>query len=528
MCFLHSTKNPVKNAKLFFIVLAFKASKAWASIPENCMSFRINKSLLYAFVILHLTGCMVGPDYVRPHMATPREFKEIKGWKQAQPRDNVLPGNWWEIYHDPRLSKLEIQVAKANQSVIQAEAQYRQAQHLVQSAQSAFFPILNMLGTFSRFKAATGQTVAVSGVRNLFGTAVNSVWEPDLWGSVRRQVESNTGNAQASAATLQALRLSSEATLAQNYFQLKTLDAQKALLDETLTIYEKVLHITKNRYAVGVAAKSDVIQAETQLESVRAQAIDLGVQRAKLEHAIAVLIGKTPAELTIGQSEFKAEPPSIPLQLPSEFLERRPDIASAERKVSAANAEIGVAKAAYFPTINLGASNGFQSPTIDTLMTMARRYWALGPAGAALTLFDGGAKHAEYKQAIDGFDASVAVYRQTVLTGFQEVEDNVAALRILEQEAKVQDKAVASANQALELTINQYRAGTISYLNVMNAQTTALSNRRSAVDLKGQRLVASVLLVKALGGGWDINMLPSPDDAGGEVKWTDYLILPVE
>jgi NodT family efflux transporter outer membrane factor (OMF) lipoprotein len=492
------------------------------------MTIRINQPLLYTLLTLQLAGCTVGPDYVRPEVLIPKEFKEIKGWKQAEPRDNVLSGKWWEIFNDPRLNKLEEQVATANQSIIQAEAQYRQAQHLVQSAQSAFFPILNLTGTANRFRAATGQSVAVSGIRNLFGAAGAIAWEPDLWGSVRRQVEANTGSAQASAATLQALRLSSQAALAGDYFQLMVLDAQKAMLNEIVAVYSKTLQVTQNRYAAGVAAKSDVVLAETQLETTRAQAIKLGVQRAQLEHAIAVLIGKAPSELFLNPEPLDVQPPPIPVSLPSELLERRPDIAAAERKIAAANAQIGVAKAAYYPTLNLAATNGFQASTLDNVFKMASRYWALGPAGAALTVFDGGAKNAQYKQAIDSFDANVAAYRQTVLTGMQEVEDNLAALRILDEEKRVQDKSVASANQALALTINQYQAGTISLLNVMTAQTAALSNRQTAVQLHGERLAASVLLVKALGGGWNVAMLPNADQAVGEVKWTDYLILPVE
>jgi NodT family efflux transporter outer membrane factor (OMF) lipoprotein len=492
------------------------------------MNHPIANRLILPLFIIQLTACMVGPDYVRPAADLPKAFKEVKGWKQAQPRDTVLPGKWWHLYNDSQLNDLEEQVFIGNQSIRQAEAQYRQAQHLVQSAQSAFFPILNMTGTFNRFRAATGQSVAVAGVRNLFGTAVNAAWEPDLWGSVRRQVESNTGNAQASAATLQALLLSSQATLADDYFQLRVLDSRKALLDETVAAYTKTLQIIRNRYAVGIVSKADVAQAETQLESVRAQAINLGVQRAKLEHAIAVLIGKSPAEVSLTPVQLNVQPPAIPVSLPSELLERRPDIATAERNVSAANAQIGVAKAAYYPTLNLAATNGFQSSTIETLFTIARRYWALGPAGAAITLFDGGAKHSQYKQAIDGFDATVAGYRQTVLTGFQEVEDNLAALRILEDESIVQEKAVNAAKEALKLTVNQYQAGTISYLNVMTAQTAALSNQQTAVQLQGERLTASVLLIKALGGGWNVAMLPSPDEAGGTVKWTDFLILPVD
>ena len=493
------------------------------------MTVRIIPHLCYSLLTAQLIGCTVGPDYVRPQATIPTNFKEIKGWKQAQPRDNLLQGKWWEIFKDSELNKLEEQVIKANQSIAQAEAQYRQAQHLVQSARAAYLPTGTITATTNRFRAASGgQSVAPPGIRNVFNTAIAMAWEPDLWGSVRRQVESNTGNAQASAATLQALQLSTQATLADDYFQLRILDAQKALFDETVAAYEKTLEIIKNRYAAGVVAKTDLVQAETQLESARAQAINLGVQRAKLEHAIAVLIGKAPADVSIKPILLAVTPPPIPVSLPSELLERRPDIASAERKVNAANAQIGVAKAAFFPTLNLAANKGFQSNTLDKLITAASRYWALGPAGAALTLLDGSAKNAQYRQAIDGLDASVAFYRQTVLTSFQEVEDNLAALRILQEEARVQEKAVAAARQSLALTTNQYQAGTISYLNVMIAQTVALSNQKAAVQLLGDRLSASVLLVKALGGGWNVAMLPTPDEAGGEVKWSDFLPFPID
>ncbi|MCX7096555.1 MAG: efflux transporter outer membrane subunit [Methylococcales bacterium] len=492
------------------------------------MIARLNPNLIPVLLALALAGCTVGPDYVRPPTTVPVNFKELKGWKQAQPRDNVLHGNWWEVFKDPKLNELEIQVAPANQSLAQAEAQYHQAQHLVQSASSAYLPTSTLSASANRFRAASGQSVAVKGVRNLFNTALSIAWEPDLWGSVRRQVESRENEAQASAATLQALQLSLQATLAANYFQLRIQDELKALLDETVAIYSKTLVITKNRYAVGVVAKTDVVQAETQLESARAQAIDVGVQRAALEHAIAVLIGKTPAAVSIKPEPLTALPPAIPVSLPSELLERRPDIASAERKIAAANAQIGVAKAAFFPSVNLASSTGFQNSTLSTLFTAAGRYWALGPAGAALTLLDGSAKNAQYKQALDGFDASVAAYKQTVLSSFQEVEDNVAALRILEQEALVRDKAVTGARQALSMTDNQYQAGTISYLNVIVAQTVALSNQQAAVELLGERLAASVALVKALGGGWNVTMLPSPDEAGGEVKWTDFLPYPMD
>ena len=295
------------------------------------MTVRIIKTLICSLILIQLNACAVGPDYVRPQTTTPVNFKELKGWKQAQPRDNLLKGKWWEIFNDTQLNKLEEQVVIGNQSIAQAEAQYRQAQDLVRSAQSAFFPTATVSATTNRFRAASGQSVAVRGVRDLFGTAIALAWEPDIWGSIRRQIEANENTAQASAATLQALQLSTQANLAMFYFQMRALDAQKGLFDETVAAYSKTLEITKNRYAAGVVAKTDVVQAEAQLESVRAQGINLGVQRANLEHAIAVLTGKPPAELSLSAKPLDLIPPPIPVSLPSELLERRPDIASAER-----------------------------------------------------------------------------------------------------------------------------------------------------------------------------------------------------
>ena len=475
-----------------------------------------------------LIACTVGPDYQRPVSATYTHFKELKGWKQAQPRDHELPGKWWRIFRDPYLNSLEEQVDIANQSIAQAEAQFRQAQALVQGATAAYFPTSTATASVNRFRAASGQNVAVRGVKYLFNAALSAAWEPDLWGSVRRQVESSETSAQASAATLQALRLSTQATLAQDYFLLRALDAQTQLLNDTVKTYEKTLKITQNRYAAGIAAKSDIVQAEVQLKSTQAQAISLGVQRAQFEHAIAMLIGKPPAGLTIPVAPLNTQLPPIPVSIPSQLLERRPDIAAAERQAAAANAQIGVAKAAYFPTLNLAANNGQQSNTLSTLLTAGARYWALGPAAFALPLFDGGARGAQMQQSIDAYDASVAAYRQAVLVGFQEVEDNLAALRIMEQEVQVQNEAVESAQKAVLLTTNQYKAGTVSYLNVMVNQATALANEKTAVDLQGQRLSAAVLLVKALGGGWNVSDLPSQDEVGGEVKWSQFLPIPIK
>ncbi len=495
----------------------------FVKLPMTACLFR----LLIACALLMLSACTVGPDYVLPSTAIPESYKELKDWKQAQPQDDVLPDHWWEIFHDAKLSELESQVNKANQSIIQAEAQYKQAQTMVQGAAAAYFPTAQASATMNRFRAASGQNVAVNGVKYLFGTVVSAAWAPDLWGSVRRQVESSEDSAQASAANLQALRLNSQAALAQSYFQLRALDAQIKLMNDTLSAYDKSLLITKNRYIAGVAAKSDLVSAETQLESTRAQMINLGIVRAQLEHAIAVLIGKAPAELSIEVVPFDVAIPSIPASLPSQLLERRPDVAAAERAAAAANAQIGVAKAAYFPNLNLAVSNGQQANILSNLMTTGARYWALGPAALAIPLFDGGARSAQLQQAIDVYDASVAGYRQAVLVSFQQVEDNLAALRILEEEVASQNKAVASAHKALELTTNQYQAGTVSYLNVIVNQTTALSNDITAVNLQSQRLVAAVQLAKALGGGWNNKALPTRDQAGGEVKWSQFLPVPI-
>jgi NodT family efflux transporter outer membrane factor (OMF) lipoprotein len=491
------------------------------------MNFRTRKPLIFALITIQLSACMVGPDYVRPKMEVPAEFKEMKGWKPAQPRDNVVTGKWWEIFNDPQLNALEEQVAGANQAILQSVAQFHQAEHAVLTSQSALFPVGTASGSFNRFVAASGVSVAPAGVRNLIANSLSGAWQPDLWGGIRRQIESNVALAQVSAATMQALILSSQAALATDYFQLKILDEQKKLLEDNAAAFNKTLEITKNRYAVGVAAKSDVVQAQAQTESVRAQAINVGIQRAQMEHAIAVLTGKAPGEITLPPSELTVLPPSIPAKLPSELLERRPDIAIAERQVASTNALIGAAKAAYFPTLNLSATDGYQSGFLNlkTLYTVAKNFWSF-PATGALTIFDGGAKNAQYKQATDNWEASVANYRQTVLTAFQQVEDNLAALRILEEEVQVQDRAVAAANEAVALTINQYKAGTVSYINVMTAQSTALTNQVTAVQLLGSRLAASVQLVTALGGGWNLEMVPNSTQIGGEIKWTDYLIIP--
>lgn len=453
---------------------------------------------------LALAACAVGPDYQRPEAAVSAAYKEAVGWKVAEPRDEASRGNWWEIFGDPQLSALMESIDISNQNVLLAEARFRQAQALAAQSRAALFPTLDANASMTRSGSPTGAVGGTTAGRVSHNRAValNSFWEIDLWGRLRRALESSAANAQASAADLAAARLSAQVELASSYFQLRVLDAQKRLLDDTVTAFDKSLELTRNRYAAGVAAKVDVVQAETQLKSTLAQSIDTGVQRAQLEHAIAILVGKLPSEFAIAPVPLAVTMPRVPLGLPSELLERRPDVAAAERRAAAANAQIGVAKAAYFPSLMLSASGGFSSANAADLFTAPSRFWSIGPA-LAQSIFDAGLRRAQTEQAIAAYDATVAQYRQAVLAGFQEVEDNLAALRILEEEAKVQDEAVRAARESVVLTTNQYKAGTVSYINVVAVQTTQLNNERAAVGILGRRLIAAATLVKALGGGWD-------------------------
>ncbi|HET7597265.1 MAG TPA: efflux transporter outer membrane subunit [Burkholderiales bacterium] len=452
---------------------------------------------------LMLGGCTAGPEYVRPAVEIPAAYKEAGDWKVAQPRDTESRGKWWEIFGDPKLDALMARIDLSNQNVRIAEAQFRQARALTQSARAGFYPSVS-----GGASATRSRSPRAGGYETNYELSLDAKWEADLWGRVRRTVEAAEAGAQASAADLEALKLSTQAELAQAYFQLRILDAQRQLLDDTVRAFETSLELTKNRYAVGVAGKVDVVQAETQLKSTQAQAIDVAVQRAQLEHAIAVLIGRPPAEFGIPPEPLAVRMPAIPPELPSALLERRPDIAAAERRTAGANAQIGVAQAAFFPELTLSAVGGFQGSTLGNWLSLPNRFWSLGPA-LAQSLFDAGLRRALTDQAIAVYDANVASYRQTVLAAFQEVEDNLAALRILDDEARVQEAAVRAARESLVLTLNQYKAGTISYLNVVTVQTTQLNNERTAVGILGRQLTAAVLLVKALGGGWHVAALPS-------------------
>jgi NodT family efflux transporter outer membrane factor (OMF) lipoprotein len=471
--------------------------------------------------MLLLAGCTVGPNYRRPTAEVPATYKEVGDWKPAQPNDQNLGGNWWELFQDAQLNSLEQQVNVSNQNLKAAEAQYTQARALLRYSRADLFPTVTAGASATRVKTSSNrppQSSTFNGITyNDFQIPFELSYQVDVWGRVRRNVEAYRGEAQASAADLATVNLSVHAQLALYYFQARLLDAQEQLLNSTVTQYEQALELIKSRYAGGIASDVEVQQAETQLETTRAQAIDVGVARAQFEHAVAVLVGKPPAEFSLSPLPLTMPPPSIPTGLPAELLERRPDIAAAERRMAAANAQIGVAKAAYYPNISLGAAGGFESSAITTLLSGPSILWSAGPS-ALLTVFDVGRRRAASDQAIAAYNQTVANYRQTVLTGFQQVEDNVAALRILEHEAQVQDKAVTAAQKYLELAITRYKGGVTSYLEVTTAQTATLSDEVTAVNILGHRMVAAVTLVQALGGGWNSSELPARPECCGKLS----------
>ena len=463
---------------------------------------QLSRGILSA-LLASLASCAVGPDYQRPEVGQQTSYKEAHDWKMAAPGDATSRGKWWEVFGDRDLNALVEQVAINNQNLKIAEAKFRQAEALGNASRAGFFPTISASAaeTKSSRGGANSSTGAAFGTSTSHNLSANVSWELDLWGAIRRQVETSDANIQASAADLESARLSAQSTLAAAYFQLRVNDAQKQILNKTVVGYAKSLELTNNRYNVGVAGRVDVAQAETQLKSAQAQAIDLGVQRAQLEHSIALLIGKAPGNFALAETAWSIALPSIPLALPSNLLERRPDVASAERRAAAANAQIGVAKAAYFPTLTLTGNGGYSSPSLANWISAPNRFWSLGPA-LAVSILDFGKRGAANDQALAVYDQTVATYRQTVLQAFQDVEDNLAAINILTAEAIVQEEAVHAARESVALTINQYKAGTVSYLNVVSVQTALLSNERTAMALKGQQLAASVGLIKALGGGW--------------------------
>jgi len=471
------------------------------------LSDRLCPSIVFgaAVLLLFSNACMIGPKYRRPGAPAPPAFKEElpAGWKKAQPNDGALRGKWWKVYNDPGLDALEDQVSISNQNVLAADAQFRAARAAVRIARAAQFPAVTAVPS-----AARSGTGAASGVGRLYTIPIDLAYQIDVWGSIRRGVASNSAIAQASAAELENARLLYQAELAADYFQIQGLDASRQLLVATVKSYERYVQLTQDRYDGGVASMGDVALAQTQLETARAQLADLGVQRAQFEHAIAVLTGKPPSDLSIPAAPNQAPPPASLIGIPSTLLERRPDVAAAERQVAAANEQIGIAKAAFYPSLAFSAGAGSQ--TTD-LLAWPSRFWSVGSQLTG-TLFDAGKRRAQVKLTQAAYDATVANYRQTVLTAFQQVEDSLAQLRILSEEAEITDRAVKAAQQSLEISTAQYRGGTANYLQVITSQTSALQNQRSAVDILTRRMVASVSLIQALGGGWDASQLPSSQD----------------
>ncbi|MCL2656000.1 MAG: efflux transporter outer membrane subunit [Betaproteobacteria bacterium] len=448
-----------------------------------------------------LCSCAVGPDYVRPSTPTPAEYKEAQGWQPATPQDEIPRGNWWGVFKDATLDGLMHEVDINNLNVQAAEAQYRQAQALTDQASAALFPVIQASVGETRSTGALSSTQHGS-TQNNFSALLNASWELDVWGKLRRGREAAEASAEASAADFESARLAARAQLATSYFQLRVLDAQRQLLEETTLAYERALKITRNQFASGVVTKADVAQAESQLYSTRASLLDTKLARAQTEHAVALLVGKAPADFSLADAELTDTTPEVPPGLPSTLLQRRPDIAAAERRMAASNAQIGVAVAAFYPSLTLSASGGYQSSSFSDWFSLPNRVWSLGPQFAA-TLFDGGARSAAQRQSEAAYDAVVANYRQTVLTAFQEVEDNLVALRMLTQEQTNQTAARNAARVSLNIVSNQYRAGTVTYLNVVQAQTTLLSAENTLLNTRNRRLAASVGLIKALGGGWE-------------------------
>ena len=473
-------------------------------------------------VLLTLSGCgLVGPDYERPPPATPPTpaFKETNDsyFRPAMPRDAIDRGKWWGMYGDPALDQLAAQVDVSNQNLKVSEAAYRQAVALIRQSQSTLYPTIGYTGSAQQQSGRTGSstaTVSVGGSTAQFSVGGTLTWEIDVWGRIRRQIESDSAAAQASAADLMSARLSAQSSLVTNYFSLRVSDARKRVLEETVAAYGRSLEIVRNQFNAGTVSRVDLAQAQTQYDQTRAQLVAEGINRAQFEHAIAAQIGRMPAEVSVAAAPPPRDVPTVDAGLPSALLERRPDIASAERQMQAANAQIGVAVAAYYPDITLNASLNFASTMLSTLFQVANMVWSVGPqlAGKAI---DGGSRAAQVESARANYDRTVATYRQTVITAFQQVEDALAQQRILQQQEEVQRQALAAARDAERLALNQYRAGTVPYTTVITTQTAALQNELTVLAVRQSRLIASATLVTALGGGWRDVELPPPVPIGG-------------
>ncbi len=456
-----------------------------------------------------LASCTVGPKYSKPSVPAAPSFQEISGWQTAQPADSQIRAAWWEIFGDPQLNAFEQQVPLANQTLKVAEANFRQARAAIRINQSNLYPTVSVAPQITHNRLSGNSPSGFPGRQYAdFIAPIDVSWDLDFWGRIRRTIASARAQFQASAADLENVKLQLQTELAVDYFEARSLDAEKELLDDTVVAYQRALQLTINRYNGGVATKAEVAQAQTQLNQTQAQDIDLGVAQAQYAHAIAVLLGKPPEEFQLPAKPLHQEPPPIPVSLPAQLLERRPDIASAERQVAAANEQIGIAKAAFWPDLVITATGGLQAGNIVNWFTWPSRFWSVGPQ-IAETIFDAGRRRAGVESAVAGYDATVANYRQTALTAFQEVEDNLSTLRVLDQEAGTQHEATAAAENSLQLSMNRYKGGLVTYLEVITAQSIALTNQRTEVDILRRRMDASVQLIKALGGGWNTSKLPT-------------------
>ena len=468
---------------------------------------------------IFVAGCAVGPKYKVPAVTAPSVYKESANWKPAQPNEQQLGGSWWEIFQDPQLNSLEQQINVSNQNLKSAAAQYQESRAALRYVRADYFPTVAASPSAIRQQYSNNRPPSSSfdGMTfNDFVLPVDFSYQTNVWGRVSRNVESYREQAQASAADLAVVNLSMHATLAVDYFAARTLDAEEKLLLDTVTQYQQAYQLNEDRYQGGLGSEVEVEQAQTILQTTRAQLVDVGVARAQYEHAVAVLVGKAPEEFRLPPLPLTTPPPSIPVGVPSELLERRPDIAAAERRVASANAQVGLAQAAYYPLVNIVGTGGFESGSITTLLQGPGAMWAIG-ASAVETLFDGGRRRAASDEAKASYDSTVASYRQTVLTGFEQVEDNLAALRILEQEAGVQSSAVDAAQRSLDLSNARYDGGVTSYLEVITAQNAALSDELTAVNILGRREASAVLLIEAIGGGWDRNSLPTRPECCGKL-----------
>jgi NodT family efflux transporter outer membrane factor (OMF) lipoprotein len=474
---------------------------------------------LFLAATILVSGCAVGPKYKVPEVTAPPAYKESSNWKPAHPNEQQLGGNWWEIFQDPQLDTLELQINVSNQNLKAAVAQYQESRAALRYVRADYYPTVTAAPSATREEYSNNRPPqsSIAGLTfNDFALPVNFSYQANVWGRVSRNVEAYREQAQATAADLAVMNLSMHATLAVDYFAARTLDAEEKLLRDTVAQYQQSLQLNDDLYQGGLGSEVAVEQAQTILQTTRAQLVDVGVSRARYEHAVAVLLGKAPADFSLPPLPLTTPPPSIPVGVPSELLERRPDIAAAERRVAAANAQIGLAESAYYPLVNIVGTGGFESGGITTLLQGPGAMWSVG-ASVVQTLFDGGRRRAATDEAKASYDSAVASYRQTVLTSFQQVEDNLAALRILEQEAGVQTLAVEAAQRSLDLSNSRYEGGVTSYLEVITAQNADLSDELTSVNILGRRMASAVLLIEAIGGGWDRNSLPQRPECCGKL-----------